>query len=93
MPWAMVIVLTVQTFGNSVWLIVANAIFNNSLHRLLFEPSPMIGLAPNFVISAGVRGVHSLGLSRAALLDSYAKSIDRVMYLGVGLVAGALVFC
>ena len=56
----------------------------------------MIGLAPDFVIGAGARGVHSLGLSGAALqalLDSYAKSIDRVMYLGVGLAAGALVFC
>ena len=45
---------------------------------------------------AGARGVHSLGLSGAALqalLDSYTKSIDRVMYLGVGLAAGALVFC
>jgi hypothetical protein len=95
-PQAMAIVLTVQTFGSSVWLIVANVIFNNSLHQLLLENASVIGLAPDSVISAGARGVHSLGLSGAALqalLDSYAKSIDRVKYLGVGLAAGALVFC
>ncbi|RYP64161.1 hypothetical protein DL771_008897 [Monosporascus sp. 5C6A] len=75
-PQAMPIVLTVQTFGSSVWLIVANVIFNNSLHELLLK--------------------NALGLSGAALqalLDSFAKSIDRVMYLGVGLAAGALAFC
>ncbi|KAH8714852.1 major facilitator superfamily domain-containing protein [Phaeosphaeriaceae sp. PMI808] len=88
-PQAMAIVLTVQTFGSSMWLIVANVIFNNSLHHLLLESASVIGLAPDFVIGAGARGVHTL----QALLDSYAKSIDRVMYLGVGLAAGALVFC
>ncbi len=95
-PQAMAIVLTVQTFGSSVWLIVANVIFNNSLDHLLLENASVNGLAPNIVIGAGARGVHSLGLSGAslqALLDSYAKSIDRVMYLGVGLAAGAFVFC
>ncbi|MCJ1391059.1 hypothetical protein MMC18_003920 [Xylographa bjoerkii] len=95
-PQAMAIVLTMQTFGSSVWLIIANVIFNNSLHDLLSENASVIGLAPDFVFDAGARGVHSLGLSGAALqalLDSYAESIDRVMYLGVGLAAGALVFC
>src|SRR4051812_25341870 len=80
-PQAMAIVLTVQTFGNSVWLIVANFIFNNSLHDLLLENASVIDLAPDFVIGTSARGVHSLGLSGAALqalLDSYAKSIDRV---------------
>jgi hypothetical protein len=95
-PQAMAIVLTVQTFGSSVWLIVANVIFNNSLHDLLLENASVIGLSPDSVIRAGALGVRSLGLSGAALQalqDSYAKSINRVMYLGVGLAAGALVFC
>lgn len=96
-PQAMAIVLTVQTFGSSVWLIVANVIFNNSLHELLSKNASVIGLAPDFVLGAGAaRSVHSLGLSGAALqalLDSFAKSIDRVMYLGVGLAAGAFAFC
>lgn len=95
-PQAMAVVLTVQTFGSSVWLIVANVIFNNSLHDLLLENASVIGLAPDFVIDAGARGVHSLGLSGAALQalpDSYAEGVDRVMYLGVGLEAGALAFC
>lgn len=95
-PQAMAVVLTVQTFGSSVWLIVANVIFNNSLHDLLLENASVIGLAPDFVIDAGARGVHSLGLSGAALQalpDSYAEGVDRVMYLGVGLAAGALAFC
>ena len=95
-PQAMAIVLTMQTFGSSVWLIIANVIFNNSLHNLLSENASVISLAPDFVFDAGARGVHSLGVSGAALqalLDSYAESIDRVMYLGVGLAAGALVFC
>lgn len=79
-----------------MWLIVANVIFNNSLHKLLLENASVIGLAPEVIIGAGARGVQRLGLSGAALqalLDSYAKSVDRVMYLGVGLAAGALVFC
>jgi hypothetical protein len=95
-PQAMAIVLTVQTFGSSVWLIIANVIFNNSLRNLLQENASVIGLAPDFVIGAGARGVHGLGLSGAALralLESYATSVDRVMYLGVGLAAGALLFC
>ncbi|KAK3371084.1 major facilitator superfamily domain-containing protein [Lasiosphaeria ovina] len=96
-PQAMAIVLTVQTLGSSVWLIIANVIFNSSLRSLLQEKASVIGLAPDFVIfSAGARGVHSLGLSGAALqalLESYATSVDRVMYLGVGLAAGALLFC
>ena len=95
-PQAMAIVLTVQTFGSSVWLIVANVIFNNSLRHLLLENAPTIGLAPELIIEAGARRVHSLGLSGAALqalLESYAKSIDHVMYLGVGLAAGAFAFC
>lgn len=95
-PQAMAIVLTVQTFGSSVWLIIANVIFNNSLRNRLQENRSVIGLAPDFVIRAGARGVHSLGLSGAALqalLESYATSVDRVMYLGVGLAAGALLFC
>jgi hypothetical protein len=95
-PQAMAIVLTVQTFGSSVWLIIANVIFNNSLHDLLMENASTIGLAPDVVIRAGARSVHSLGLSGPALqalLYSYSKSIDRVMYLGVGLAGGALAFC
>lgn len=95
-PQAMAIVLTVQTFGSAVWLIVANVIFNNSLRHLLVENASVIGLAPDLIIGAGARAVHNLGLSGAALqalLDSYTKSIERVMYLGVGLAAGALVFC
>lgn len=95
-PQAMAIVLTVQTFGSSVWLIIANVIFNNSLRDLLGKKTSVIGLEPDLVINAGARSVHSLGLSGAALqalLDSYTKSIDRVMYLGVGLAAGALAFC
>ena len=95
-PQAMAIVLTVQTFGSSVWLIIANVIFNNSLHNLLSANASVIDLAPDFVLNAGARGVYSLGLSGAALqalLNSYAESVDRVMYLGVGLAAGALAFC
>lgn len=95
-PQAMAIVLTVQTFGSSVWLIVANVIFNNSLRHLLLENTSVIGMAPDLIIAAGARRVHSLGLSGAALqalLESYAKSIDHVMYLGVGLAAGAFAFC
>lgn len=95
-PQAMAIVLTVQTFGSSVWLIVANVIFNNSLHELLSKNASVIGLPPDVIIGAGARSVHSLGLSGEALqtlLHVFCKSIDRVMYLGVGLAAGVLVFC
>jgi hypothetical protein len=95
-PQAMAIVLTVQTFGSSVWLIVAKVVFNNSLRDFLLENASVIDLAPDFVIGAGARDVHKLGIPGAALqalLNSYAKSIDLVMYLGVSLATGALVFC
>jgi MFS family permease len=95
-PQAMAIVLTVMTFGSSFWLIVANVIFNNSLHKLLQENASVIGLAPDLIFGAGARGVHNLGLSGTALqalVQSYATSVDRVMYLGAGLTAGSLAFC
>ena len=95
-PQAMAIVLTVMTFGSSFWLIVANVIFNNSLHKLLQENASVIGLAPDLIFDAGARGMHNLGLSGTALqalVQSYATSVDRVMYLGAGLTAGSLAFC
>lgn len=95
-PQAMAIVLTVMTFGSSFWLIVANVIFNNSLHKLLQTSAFVIGVSPDLIFAAGARGVHNLGLSGAALqalVQAYATSVDRVMYLGAGLAAGALVFC
>jgi len=86
----MAIVLTVQSFGSSVWFIFANVIFNNNLHDLLSEKASVIGLAPAARTAWASRGQRLT--SSPALLYVYVKSIDRVMYLGVGLAAGALVF-
>ena len=91
----MAIVIFCQGMGGAVFLIVANAVFSNSLRRLLSPQSSEIGVTPDAVISAGARGLRQLipdGEQLAIVLQAYTDSIDNVMYVGVGVACVAFAF-
>ena len=88
----MAIVIFTQNVGAATWIVVANAVFNNSLRKQLSNHISSIGLDPDIIIESGARSVRKLGLSPsqlAAVLKAYATSIDHVMYLGIA-VAGSI---
>lgn len=71
--------------GAAVWVVVANAIFNNSLRKELTQRAALIGPSPEVIIEAGARNIRAAGLTPselAAVLVAYGKAIDRTMYLG-----------
>ena len=84
-PTAMAIVVFCQNMGGAVSLVVANAIFSNILQKQLQQRAGEIGVAPDIIFNAGVRGFRKLisGDQLAAVLEAYSKSIDSVMYLGI----------
>jgi len=91
----MAIVIFCQGMGGAVFLIVANAVFSNSLRHQLGLQSSKIGVAPDAVINAGARGLRQLipdGERLAIVLQAYTDSIDNVMYVGVGVACVAFVF-
>ena len=72
--------------GAAVWVVVANAIFNNSLRKELTQRAALIGPSPEAIIEAGARNIRGAGLTPselAAVLVAYGKAIDRTMYLGI----------
>ena len=72
--------------GAAVWVVVANAIFNNSLRKELSQRAALIGPSPEVIIKAGTRNIRAAGLTSsqlAAVLVAYGKAIDRTMYLGI----------
>ena len=72
--------------GAAVWVVVANAIFNNSLRKELSQRAVLIGPSPEVIIQAGARNIRAAGLTPsqlAAVLVAYGKAIDRTMYLGI----------
>lgn len=92
---AMAIVIFTQNLGGGAFLVAANAIFNNGLRKQLEQRASIIKLDPNVIIERGALSVRKLGLSTsqlAAVLESYATSVDHVMYLGVGVAASTLAF-
>ncbi|KAK0260207.1 hypothetical protein LTS09_005023 [Friedmanniomyces endolithicus] len=94
-PTAMAIVIFCQGMGGAVFLIVANAVFSNSLRHQLGLQSSKIGVAPDAVINAGARGLRQLipdGERLAVVLQAYTDSIDNVMYVGVGVACVAFAF-
>ncbi len=90
----MAIIILFQNLGASVSLIVANAIFSNSLRGELQQRSAEIGFTPDVIVATGVRSIRDLvsGPQLQAVLEAYAKSIDKVMYLGLVVSLGVLVF-
>ena len=94
-PTAVAIVLFTQNLGGAVWVVVANAIFNNSLRKQLSQRVSQIGRDPEVIIQSGARGVWNLNLSPtqlAAVLESYGKGVDDAMYLGIAVSVIMLVF-
>ncbi|KAK0821415.1 hypothetical protein LTR75_000890 [Friedmanniomyces endolithicus] len=94
-PTAMAIVIFCQGMGGAVFLIVANAVFSNSLRHQLRLQSSEIGVAPDAVVNAGARGLRRLipdGERLAIVLRAYTDSIDKVMYVGVGVACVAFAF-
>lgn len=81
-----------QNLGGSIFLVVSNAIFNNSLRDQLRQRVSVTGVQPDVIVGVGARSFRGLGLSASALaavVQSYANSVDRVMYLGIATAVAA----
>lgn len=93
-PLAMAIIIFSQNIGAAISLIAANAIFSNSLRSELQKRAAQISVSPDAIINTGVRSIRGLvsGSELAAVLAAYAKSIDKVMYLGIAVSVAVLVF-
>ncbi|KAJ5618038.1 Major facilitator superfamily domain general substrate transporter [Penicillium hordei] len=93
-PIAMAIVIFAQNIGAATSLIAANAIFSNSLRSELQKRATQISVSPDAIINAGVRSIREMmsGSELTAVLEAYAKSIDKVMYLGIAVSIAVLVF-
>ncbi|KAG6361750.1 hypothetical protein INS49_009978 [Diaporthe citri] len=91
---AMSIVLFCQNIGAAVALPAANAIFSNTLRSQLQDRRGEIGIDPEVIIDAGVRGIRDFVRSQelAATLEAYSESIDAVMYLGIAVAIAAFAF-
>lgn len=91
----MSIVLFAQNLGSSVFLVVANAIFNNGLRRELESRASSLNVDPETIIDAGARSLRDIGLNPeglSAAVQSYANAADQVMWLGVA-TAIITIFC
>ncbi|CAI7650941.1 unnamed protein product [Penicillium discolor] len=93
-PLAMAVIIFAQNMGAATSLIIANAIFSNSLRSELQKRAAQISVSPDAIINAGVRSIRDMtsGSELAAVLEAYAKSIDKVMYLGIAVSIAVLVF-
>jgi hypothetical protein len=82
---AMAILTFGQSFGGSVFLAVAQVIFSNGLRDTIPRYAPNV--TPQTIIKAGATGFRELvpPADLPGVLVAYAKSIDRVFYLVVGL--------
>jgi len=91
----MAIVIFCQGMGGAVFLIVANAVFSNSIRRLLQQQLSSIGVAPEIILNAGARGLRHVVLAEdqlAVVLKIYSDSVDNVMYLGIAVSCVAFAF-
>ena len=90
----MAIVIFCQNMGGATFLVLANAIFSNSLRTQLQQRAAKIDVAPDVIVNAGVRSVRKLvsGNELSAVLQAYSNSVDNVMYLGIGVSIGVFVF-
>ena len=88
----MAILIFCQNFGGSVFLICAQAIFDNKLHKLIVEYVP--GADVSAVISAGAPGWRNILSDQqvSGILRAYAGSIDGTFWLALGTSIGTLLF-
>ncbi|PYH88185.1 hypothetical protein BO71DRAFT_404072 [Aspergillus ellipticus CBS 707.79] len=89
---AMALLTFSQTFGGSIFLAIAEVIFSAGLQREIPKYAPSVN--PETVIAAGATGFREVVPAEdlVAVLKAYAKSIDHVFYLGIGLVCAQFVF-
>lgn len=95
-PTAIAIVIFAQNIGAAVWVVVANAIFNNTLRKELLQRQSLIGPPPDVIIAAGATNIRdpNLNLSAselAAVLVAYGKAVDTTMYLGIAVFGSVLI--
>lgn len=91
----MSIVLFAQNLGSSVFLVAANAIFNNGLRKELESRASSLNVDPGTIIDVGARSLRDIGLNPeglSAAVHSYANAADQVMWLGVA-TAIITIFC
>ena len=88
----MAIIAFSQSFGAAVFLSLAQTIFGNSFKTLLAEYAPSVD--GQRVIEAGATAFRGFvtGPEISGVLIAYAKSIDHVFYLAVGMAVGCFVF-
>ncbi|KAL4787634.1 major facilitator superfamily domain-containing protein [Aspergillus varians] len=91
-PVATALVMFSQTFAGALFLSISNTIFNNSLKSLIRHYAPSVN--PQTVIDAGATGFRSelSGGQLGGVLTAYAKSVDRVFYLTVGMACACFLF-
>jgi len=87
LPVATALLVFGQTFGGSVFISAANAVFNGALKKDLEETLPNID--SQLIIDAGATGVRTVVSSKnlPRVLDAYAAGVDQVFYLAT---AGAV---
>lgn len=90
-PPAMAFLTFCQTFGGSIFLAVANAIFNNQLQNGLDK---IPGLNSDETIRAGAFGIRDAvpADKLEPVLESYADGVDCVFYLALAEAIVCLVF-
>ncbi|KAL5315754.1 hypothetical protein ACEPPN_016624 [Leptodophora sp. 'Broadleaf-Isolate-01'] len=88
---AMGILLFFQNLGGAIWLAISQIIFSSSLRTTIPHYAPAVNA--DVVIAAGASSVRAItsGEDLKGVLMAYSKSVNRVMYLGVGLAVGAWV--
>lgn len=76
-----------QTFGGSVFISIANAVFNNMLKRELKVEVPHVDV--DLIISAGATGIRTVVSAEdlPGVLTAYSLAVDYVFYLAT---AGAV---
>lgn len=88
---AMGILLFFQNLGAAIWLVIAQLIFTTTLRSGIPRYAP--GVDADVVIAAGASSIRKVvsGDMLEGVLKAYSKSVDRVMYLGVGISVAAFV--
>ncbi|PVH74376.1 hypothetical protein DL98DRAFT_552242 [Cadophora sp. DSE1049] len=88
---AMGTLLFIQNLGGAIWLTIPQIIFSSSLRTTIPHYAPDIDART--VIAAGANSVREVvsGADLPGVLKAYNASINRVMYMGVGIACAAFV--
>lgn len=88
----MAILIFCQNLGAGVFLMVSQTIFSNSLRKQIMQKAP--GVNADLILGIGARLVRQSVRDEqlASVLQAYSDSVDRVMYLGIGISVAAFSF-